>query len=313
MSNTIETAFVKQYTANIFHLSQQKGSRLRGYVRNESQRAEVEFFERLGATSALEKLSRHSDTPLVNSQHSRRAVYMRDYEWADLIDKEDMVRTLIDPKNPYVMSAYSALGRTIDEVIIEAALGNAIAGKEGSTPVALPATQFVGAVDTSGSPAISNLNVETLIRIKSKFGVNDVDDSIPLHIAVTQAQIDSLLNENKVTSADYAAIKALVYGEVDTFMGFRFHRTQLLPLAGGAYTIDVNTGAVTLSTGNGDGARRAFAWAEDGLVFSVGKDMLGRISERDDKSYSTQVYACGTWGATRLEEEKVVGVLCTES
>lgn len=313
MSNTIDQAFVKQYTANIFHLSQQKGSRLRAAVRNETQKGEVEFFERLGSTTAVRKASRHGDTPLVNSQHSRRACFMNDYEWADLIDKEDRVRTLIDPTNPYVQSAMMALGRTIDEEIIAAALGSSYGGKEGTTAVPLPAGQFIGAVNYGSPAALSDLNVKTLIKVKSLFGINEVDPSIKLHIAVSQKQIDALLNETQVTSSDFAAIKALVQGEVNEFMGFTFHRTQLLPNTGGAYTINTSTGAVTLSTGNGDSARRCFAWAEDGIVFSVGADMRGKITERADKSYSTQVYAAGTWGAVRLEEAKVVGILCTEA
>jgi hypothetical protein len=312
MSNTIDQAFVKQYSANIFHLSQQKGSKLRPFVRVESQKGEVEFFERLGPTAAIKKVSRHSDTPLINSDHSRRAVYLSDYEWADLIDKQDLIRTLIDPANPYVQAASWALGRSMDDEIVAAALGTAYAGKEGSTAVTLPATQYVGAVASS---AVSNLNVATLIKVKEKFGVADVDESIPLHIAVSQKQISALLNENQVTSADYNAIKALVYGEVDTFMGFKFHRLERLPVNGsGSFVASINTstGVVTLSSGNGNNARRAFAWAQDGIVLSTGMDIKARIDERNDKSYSTQVYACMSVGAVRLEESKVVGVLCTE-
>ncbi len=46
---------------------------------------------------------------------------------------------------------------------------------------------------------------------------------------------------------------------------------------------------------------------------AVGKDVMARIDERADKSYSTQVYYCATFGATRMEEEKVVQILCDES
>ena len=43
------------------------------------------------------------------------------------------------------------------------------------------------------------------------------------------------------------------------------------------------------------------------------KDVTARISERDDKSYSTQVYYCMSVGATRMEEEKVVQIPCHEA
>jgi hypothetical protein len=315
MSSLITEAFVKQYSANIFHLSQQKGSRLRSFVRSEAQKSKYEFFERLGATAAVLKASRHGDTPLMNSDHSRRRVGLADYEWADMIDNEDKIRTLIDPQSAYVQSAMMAMGRSMDDVIIEAALGTAYSGEEGATSVILPASQYVGAV-VSGTPAVSNLNVETLIRVKSKFGVNDVDSEIPLHIAVTQSQIDAMLGQTSVTSADYNNVKALVEGKVDTFMGFKFHRIQRLPTAGsGGFlaAITTTTGAVALSTGNGNNCRRCFAWAQDGLVLSVGQDMLASIDKRADKSLATQVYARMSIGATRLEENKVVGILCTES
>ena len=44
----------------------------------------------------------------------------------------------------------------------------------------------------------------------------------------------------------------------------------------------------------------------------MGKDVTARISERDDKSYSTQVYYCMSVGVTRMEEEKVCEIICAE-
>ena len=38
-----------------------------------------------------------------------------------------------------------------------------------------------------------------------------------------------------------------------------------------------------------------------------------QISDRADKSYSTQVYVKGTFGATRVEEKKVVAITCSEA
>ena len=46
---------------------------------------------------------------------------------------------------------------------------------------------------------------------------------------------------------------------------------------------------------------------------AIGKDVMARIDPRADKSYSTQVYYCATFGATRMEEEKVVSIACDES
>ena len=92
MSVQITTAFIEQYKSNVFHLAQQKGSRLRDAVRSEQVVGKAHYFERIGSTAALKRTSRHSDTPRVDTPHSRRRVTMEDYDWADLIDNEDKVR-----------------------------------------------------------------------------------------------------------------------------------------------------------------------------------------------------------------------------
>ena len=102
----ITTAFVKQFGTNLEALVQQKGSRLRNAVRIETGiTGEEAYFDQLASTAAQKKTTRNSDTPLVKSDHKRRRVAMYDYEWADLIDKEDQLKMLIDPKSMYTQNA----------------------------------------------------------------------------------------------------------------------------------------------------------------------------------------------------------------
>ena len=74
---------------------------------------------------------------------------MVDYEYADLIDKQDQVRTLIDPTSSYAQAA-AALGRAMDDEIISAISGNAFSGETGSTTVALPAGRKITESGTDG-------------------------------------------------------------------------------------------------------------------------------------------------------------------
>ena len=96
MSSQITTSFVEQYSSNVALLSQQLGSKLRSSVDVETVVGKNAFFEQLSATSAALRTSRHGDTPQVDTPHSRRRVSLVDYEYADLIDNQDKVRTLID-------------------------------------------------------------------------------------------------------------------------------------------------------------------------------------------------------------------------
>jgi hypothetical protein len=310
MSHQVTEAFVQQFHSNLFHLSQQKGSRLRNAVRSEMQKGKRQFFERLGLAEAALRTSRHADTPQMDTPHSRRAVDLNDYEIADLIDDQDKIRMLIDPASPYAQAFMYGMGRKMDSVLIAAMRGNAYSGENGATTVALPAAQKVlAAVDGAlGTP--TGLNVDTLRRVALKFDEADVDPSLPRYFAFSAKQKQDLLGQTEVTSSDYAAVKALVQGQIDTFMGFKFIHTQLLPAETATYDTD---GTIGSGSGSLADARRCLAWIGDGVILSLGQDMEVKIDKRIDKGYATQVYARMSIGATRLEEEKVVEVVCSEA
>ena len=223
---------------------------------------------------------------MVETPHSRRMVTMESYEWADLIDDSDKVRMLIDPTSTYALAAAAAIGRSMDDSIIEAAIGTSKTGKSGASST----TMLAGHQIANGG---TDLTLAKLIQTKKILDLASVDPSITRHIAVGPDQIEALLNSTTVTSSDFNTVKALVQGEINTFLGFTFHVTNRLSKSGNI--------------------RSCFAWAEDGVKLAVGKDVTARIDERADKSYSTQVYYCATFGATRMEEERVVQIDCDES
>jgi|TARA_Y100000015_G_scaffold32670_1_gene32526 hypothetical protein len=286
MSTQITTAFVNQFSANVQMLSQQMGSLLRNAVDTESVNGEKAFFDQVGQAAAVLRTSRHADTPLVETPHTRRMVTMSDYEYADLIDDSDKVRLLVDPTSTYSRAAAAAMGRAMDDVIISAALGTSQTGKDGSTSTTLPAGQKIA----HGS---AGLTIAKLVSAKELLDAASVDPSIPRHIIVSPKQISDLLNNTTVTSSDFNTVKALAQGEINSFVGFNFIVSNRL-----------NTDS------NSD--RQVIAFAQDGLKLAVGKEPAARIDERADKSYSTQVYYCQTIGATRMEEEKVVEIACNE-
>ena len=287
MSEFVTTAFVQQYTTNVQLLLQQRGSVLRDYCTVGSYTGKAaKAVEQIGAVTAQKKTSRHSDTPLISTPHDARWVFPEDFEWADMIDDQDKLRMLIDPTSPYAMNGAYALGRSLDDLIVTAALGTAKTGENGSTDTAFAtATQSI-AVGATG------LTVAKLRQAKRILTANEVDiANDPLYIAVTAQQIDNLLGTTEVTSADFNTVKALVQGDVDSFMGFKFVQIERLGL-------------------DGSGDRRCFAWAKSGLHVGMWNDINTKITERADKSYATQVYVKGTFGATRTDEKKVVEIIC---
>ena len=201
MSTQITTAFVQQFSANVQMLSQQKGSLLRRAVREESVTGEKAFFDQVGSAVAQKKTSRHGDTPLAETPHSRRMVTMDHWEYADLIDDADKVAMLIDPTSSYANAAAYAVGRAMDDAILTALDGDAKTGKSGSTTTSLPAGQKVAV----GSPA-TGLTIAKLVSAKKVLDQNNVDPSIKRYIAVHPEQIEDLLNDSTVTSADFNTV-----------------------------------------------------------------------------------------------------------
>jgi hypothetical protein len=289
MSFEVTTAFVQQYTTNVGLLLQQRGSKLRDYVTVGSYTGKAaKAVEQIGAVTAQARVSRHSDTPLISTPHDARWVFPTDYEWADLVDDQDKLRMLIDPTSPYAINGAYALGRAMDSLIISAALGTSKTGENGTTNTSFDTANQQVAVGTSG------LTVAKLRSAREILLSNDVDVEVdPLFIAVTAKQLDDLLGTTEVTSSDYNTVKALVQGQIDTFLGFKFIHTELLGV-------------------DGSSNRRVIAWAKSGLHLGMWNDVNSRIDQRADKSYATQVYVKGTFGATRTEEKKVVEILCDE-
>ena len=287
MSNQITTAFVQQYSNNVQMLSQQKGSLLRAAVDVETVVGKNAFFDQVGVASAVKRLTRHSDTPRMDTPHARRRCSLSDYEYSDLIDNQDKIRTLIDPTSAYATAAAYALGRAQDDEIIAALSGTAFTGETGSTSTVLPSSQKITEAGTDG------LTIAKLRSAKEILDASSVDPSIPRYIAVSPKQITDLLGTTEVTSSDFNTVKSLANGEVNSFLGFNFIVSNRLTSA--------------------SSKRLCLVWAMDGCKMAIGQDLMTRIDERADKGYAHQVYVCQSIGATRMEEEKVVTIEAHEA
>jgi hypothetical protein len=296
MSEQIDTALVQTYKNNIKIKFQQMGSRLRSRVRVETQNAEFDFYDRIGPTDAVEVTTRHGDTPLIGTPHDRRRVALRDFDWADLIDRKDKLRMLADPTSSYTTNAVWAMGRKMDDILIEAAFGTAYIGKTGSSTVTFPAASEVALnYVEQGAAANSNLTIGKLRKVRTLLkkaeAVNEGEYDLTAVVGPEQTQ--ALLRTKEITSEEYNSVKALVNGEVDTFMGFKFIESNRLPITG-------NT-------------REDLFFEREGLLLSVASDIMVDVGPRRDKRMTNQVYVCGSFGSSRMWEEKVIRVKCDET
>jgi len=286
MSFEVTTAMVQQYNDNVVLLQQQKPSRLRPCVREESVRGEYGFFDQIDATSAQKRTQRHADTPLISTPHVRRRVSMDAYDWADLIEIFDRAALITDPTSQYVINAVAAHNRAIDDAIIAAALATAYGGRDGTTTYSFPTSTHQIAHGSKG------LDLTKLLTAKEILDSYENDPDEPRFFILNAKQVTNLLNTTEIKSADYNTVKALAAGQIDTFLGFKFIRSERLQ---------------KVST-----TRSCLAFSKNSLLLGIGTDIITRVSERADKNYATQVYVGMFIGATRMDEKGVVEVQATE-
>lgn len=294
MSSGIPTFYVQQFSSNIQLKLQQKGSRLRSAVMSGmhmgTQASPVDQF---GAVAANKVTGRYNPMQRVDAPTDRRWVLPQDYDLPQLIDSFDKLRMLIDPMSAYVTNAVYALGRAMDQEVLNGLLGTNQTGVSGGTATTLPAGQIISVQQGAASP--TNLTVAKLRQAKKILLQNEVDlDSDTLYCAINAANHDSLLSEVQVINTDYNDRPVLVEGRVQRFLGIEFIHTELLGTGA-----DDQAGTSTMCP----------MWAKSGGYLGLWSDVKTDISQRKDlQGLPYQAYVYGTFGGTRLEEKKVTQI-----
>lgn len=294
MSYEIEKAYSIAFDTNFRHLAQQKGSRLAGLVQVETGvMGRAKDFNLIGATAARKKTSRNTPTPIVNTPHGKRRCFLETHQWGDTVEGADKVRMLNTPESEYLRAGINSMGRSKDDIIIAAALGNSVSvtvaadSTDSLTNIALPASQKIA----HGS---AGLTLAKLLTMKEIIDGNEVDPECERYCLVTAKQITNLFNATEVKSVDYNTVKSLSEGKLDTYLGFKFIRTERL-------------------TKDSNGHRQVIGFCKDGIGMAIGADIMTRLGERSDLSFAVQLYAEMDLGAVRIEEKMVVEIACVES
>ena len=122
---------------------------------------------------------------------------------------------------------------------------------------------------------------------------NEADEDEDRFCVIAAGQLTDLLNTTEIKNTNYNSVKALVQGEVNTFLGFNFIRSQRLGT-------------------DGDGNRQVIMYNRSGIALAIAQDVTVDVGPRRDKSLAKQVYLSLGIGASRMEEDKVVEIACTE-
>lgn len=294
MAYEVAAHHVLQFTKNVELLLQQKESRLTGAVQSstyEGKQAQVVLqygdvtMDPITAGTAAGNWM--GDTVWSSIEHHQRWVIPTDFAVSLPIAHQDVIRMLVDPQSGYANAIQAAHNRRVDATIAAAAIGAASTGEYSAlVSTTLPTAQII--VDGG-----TGLTVDKLIAAREKLDAAMVDSSDERFIVVGSRQISDLLKTTSVTSADYNTVRALVQGEIDTFVGFKFITYEALSVA--------------------TSIRNCFAFVKSGIHLGLWDNLEVRVDERADKNYTRQIYARRTIGATRTQEKKVVQINCSEA
>jgi hypothetical protein len=236
MSNTLSTVAVTEFDSMVKH-AYQNASLLRNAVtvRNNVV-GDTYKFRAMGKGTAAARGTTQTDVTPMNVAHSLVTATLANYVAPEYTDIFDQAEVNFDEKQELAKTIAGALGRRLDDIVISAMDAATPAATVGDGATALAATDLIDA------------KVELV-----KGGVGSAD----LYCAISGAGLAGLLADEKVSSADYQNVKALVNGEVNTFAGFNVIVIEDRTVGGLTTTADVTAG---------------YAFAKDAIGLAIGVD-----------------------------------------
>jgi hypothetical protein len=205
MAIALSNAFVQLFDAEVKQAYQAK-AQLVGAVR---QRRGVEGssvkFPKVGKGVATARIPQTDVTPM-NVGFSQVTCTLADWNAAEYSDIFSQQKVNFDERQELVQVVANAIGRRQDQIILDA--------------LAASSTSLVVTEDEGGDN--TGLNVAKLRAAKKLLDKNNVPFD-NRHAVIHANSLASLLGETSVTSSDFNTVRALVSGEVNTFLGFTFH------------------------------------------------------------------------------------------
>jgi hypothetical protein len=279
MAINLSTAFVTLFDAEVKQAYQGQ-AQLRPAVRVRSGvEGSTYKFPKIGKGVAQVRIPQTDVTPL-NVTYGSVTATLSDYIAAEYSDIFMQAKVNFDERAELVKVVSGAIGRRQDQLIIDALVASSTSNTVASS---------IGGNNT-------NLNLDKLLAAKKALDAKNV----PMdnrHIFIHANNLSGLLGETKVTSSDFNSIKALVNGELNTFLGFNFHTIG-----------DRDEGGLPLSSGD----RKVYAFHRDAIGMAEGiapKTEINYIPEKTSFLVSSMFSA----GAVAIDAEGIVEITCDEN
>lgn len=287
------TLFAQDFKASLELGLQQMGSKLRPYIMSSTctgakQAVAVEREEAIEASIVTGQLQ--TKVP-VNAAVSRRWIQPVSYDVTQIIDHFDQLKMLNDPSSAKVQNALHAIGREMDDEIINSMWASAVTGETGGSTQAFDTSNFQIAVNFEAA-ANTGLTVAKLRGAKRKLRAAQNDfDRDPLYCVVNAKMEDDLMKEAQIIGREYNDQMVLKEGKIESYLGIQFIHCERL----------------TTST-----HFLCPLFVKSALHMKTWEDITTSVTQRTDlRGDPWQTYAMATFGAVRTHESKIVQILVT--
>ena len=280
MAIPLSNAFVQLFDREVKQAYQAKAELVGATRMRRNVEGEAVKFPKVGKGSATLRVPQTDVTPL-NVNFSQVSVTLQDWNAAEYSDIFMQQKVNFDEKNELVQVLANAIGRRQDQLILDALAASG---------TSLTVSNDIGGTDT-------NLNVAKLREAKKLMDKNNVPPQ-DRHMIIHANSLASLLSETSVTSSDFNTVKALVNGEIDTYLGFKFH--TLGDRSEGGLAID------------GSLDRTLFAFHKQAVGYAEGlapRTEINYVPEKTSHLVNTILSA----NAVAIDDEGIVQLTCRES
>lgn len=250
MSINLSSAASAQFDAEVKHAFQGVGQ-LRDTVRiRNGVVGDTHNFRTMGKGVAMERGATQADVTAMDVAHAKVAATLGNYVAPEYTDIFDAAEVNFDERTELAQTIAGALGRKLDQLIIDGL-------SPGSTI----------AKDYEVASSNTNMTLKKITAASAKLS----DNGVPMEgrvMVVSPAAIQSMMNDSTITSVDYNALRVLMSGEINTFMGFEWKMIETRT-EGGLYV----SGTV----------RDCYAYSKSAVGLAIGIDLSTEVNYVPEK------------------------------
>ena len=280
MSISLSNAFVTLFDAEVKQAYQGKAMLVPAVRQRRGVEGSTVKFPKVGRGVATVRVPQTDVTPL-NVGFSSVTLTLADYNAAEYSDIFSQAKVNFDERQELVQVVAGAMGRRQDQMVLDALTASS---------TSLTVANSIGGSNT-------NMNVAKLREAKRLMDKGNVPPD-GRNIIIHANGLSNLLSETSVTSSDFNSVKALVQGDINTFLGFQFH--VLGDRSEGGLAID------------GSLDRTCFAFHKDAVGYGEGIAMRTEINYIAEKT-SWLVNEVFSAGAVAIDDEGIVKITCRET